>query len=467
MSGMRHPTGPGFVRGPVLRTASLLPWIGLSLLVTLAPAGAQPAPTPALTLVEAVDRALAAYPSIRIAEAARAETAAGLREVETARRPRFDLRSTANQYQKNTPVSPIHGFTPDAAPPFNRTVFQTVLSGSYLLLDGGERNARVAQARWHADAAGADLASARAVVIARVASSYMRILSHRQVLDAHDRRLAALESERRRVEQLLAVGRAAQLDVLRVSAALAGATADRVRFAEALDLAERELARLIDAEPEDTRADRLRPFELAGSAPPGGAELLMTALDHNPAIAAARLRVAVAGAGVASAESERRPRVSAVGSLIDFGSAAGHFTNEWTAGVVVAYPLFDGGAARERRARAVATRDVAVETLRLREAETADQLDRALSAVREAAARRASLATAVDQFAEVARIERLRLDTGTATQTDFLTAEADLLAARASLVDARYAEQMARVELARVTDELDTDWLRRHIVEAP
>ena len=442
--------------------------VGLSVAL-LAPArgAAQQARGPSLTVLDAVERALERYPSIRSAEAGRVEAAAGLREVETTRRPRLNLRATANQYQKKTVVSPIHGFTPGGTPPFDQTLFQTAVDGSYTLFDGGGREARIDQARFQAEAAGTAIEGVRDRVTARVVTSYARILSQRQILDAHDRRIAALQAEQERVGQLLEVGRAARLEALRVSASLADATANRVRFAEALDIAERELARLIDATRDETRAARLVPFELPAEGTPDQTRLLETVRQTSPSIQEARRRVAVAEAAIAVAESERLPRFDLVGSFIDFGSAAGHFTNEWSGGVQVRYPLFDGGAVRERVARTAAARDVAVERLRLLETESAGELDRALSAVSEAAARRASLIPAAEQFEEVARIEQLRLDTGTGTQTDFLAAEADLLAVRASLVDARYAELAARIEVARVTGELGPEWLRRQVKVSP
>ncbi len=71
---------------------------------------------------------------------------------------------------------------------------------------------------------------------------------------------------------------------------------------------------------------------------------------------------------------------------------------------------------------------------------------------------------AVAQSAEVARIRQLSLQVGSGTETDYLEAEAALLSNRASLVQARHAEMGARVELARVTGELTTEWLGRVLV---
>ena len=129
------------------------------------------------------------------------------------------------------------------------------------------------------------------------------------------------------------------------------------------------------------------------------------------------------------------------------------------AGVRLAYPLFTGGA----RARAVVAANAGAdqadglyEAARLR---GADAVDRAVSRIEEQHARVAAIATATDQSAEVARIEQLSLEAGAGTETDFLRAEADLRGARAKLIQARYGEISARVELARLTGTLTPDFL--------
>ena len=65
------------------------------------------------------------------------------------------------------------------------------------------------------------------------------------------------------------------------------------------------------------------------------------------------------------------------------------------------------------------------------------------------------------------RIEKLSLEAGSGTQTDYLRAEADLLAARAGWIEARHGEVTARAELARVTGALDRAWVARNLEDEP
>jgi outer membrane protein len=192
--------------------------------------------------------------------------------------------------------------------------------------------------------------------------------------------------------------------------------------------------------------------------------LMRSAVAASPATEAARRQLAAAEAGIAVASGARWPKLRLNAGYIQRGSANTDSWGEWSAGTSVTIPLFTGGANSAELARARAGRREAAERLRLAELEAAANVDRALAAVAEMRARVASLTTAVDRFAEVARTEKLALDVGSGTQTDYLDAEADLLAARAGLADARAREIVARTELARTTGQLSVAWMA-HVLE--
>ncbi len=105
--------------------------------------------------------------------------------------------------------------------------------------------------------------------------------------------------------------------------------------------------------------------------------------------------------------------------------------------------------------------------MRLARIQTGRGVQAAHDRVRETAAGARSLRAATASYEEVARIEALTLQAGSGTQTDFLAAEADLMNARANLAEAERAEIAARLELARLTGELSTEWLARHLEARP
>jgi OMF family outer membrane factor len=238
---------------------------------------------------------------------------------------------------------------------------------------------------------------------------------------------------------------------LRVEAALAAAEAEKTTTAAELDVAERALARSTGLALEQTRAGNLEDPDLKAVASHRSPELERLALERNPAVMQAKERLASQQANVAFARAGNRPRLQAVGSLLEFGSGSGSFAFEWNTGVQVRWSVFDGGANSARVAQATAAEQRAEQQVRLAEKDARDALDRALADLEQARANEESLRVAVERFQEVVRVERLRLDAGVGIQSDYIRAEADLMQARAGLAAARYRAMAAEVEISRIT----------------
>ncbi len=420
-----------------------------------------------LTLTAAIERAVVAFPTVAAAKAGSDEARAVLGEAKAAWFPSLHLTASATQFEEPMAVTPIHGFTPGSIPPFDETLIQGAATMSFTVFDGGARSARIRAASRSAEAADASAASVEQELIESVVRTFVRVLTQREVIAAHDQRLAALVTERTRANDFLAAGRGAEVAVLRADAAVAEAEAVRVSLLAGLDVAIRDLARLIGASPDTLRAQDLQAVELRDSTVPNREDAVAQALTASPSVERARLEAAAASASIGVARGARWPALALVGRVIDRGSAQGDYTTEWDAGLQLSYPIFTGGATSNRIAQARARESGAAEHLRLAELEAAAGVDRALAAVEESRARIASLQRAVAGFTEVARVEKLRLDTGTGTQTDYLKAEADLLKARADLATARYALLTARAALALAMGQLSQTWVTAHVETAP
>ncbi len=416
-----------------------------------------------LTPAAAARRVLERFPAVAAARA-RAEEARGAHgEAVAATRPTLRLSLAGTRYDEPMVVSPIHGFGAGLLPPFDRTLLQGSATAAYTLFDGGGRGARVRAADERAEAATAAGEASTEAVLAKMLSTYLDALGQAEVLAAHERRLEALRAERTRAVQLRDVGRAPDLEVLRAEASLAAAEAERTRIAAQLDRAERDLAALTGTTPEETRAARLSPVR-ARDADPGTRESLVAAARAaSPALGEARRLQASAEAAVSAARALRWPEVRAAASVLAFDGPSSPTSTEWNAGLQVSVPVFTGGATARGIERAEAGARAAAAQERLLALDVGQQVERALASLEEARARADSLERAVARLGEVARIQRLLLENGKGTQTDYLAAEGELLAAQASLSLARYGQAAARVELARASGRLDVPWIEENL----
>jgi outer membrane protein TolC len=433
---------------------------------------AAPATAPApLTLAEAVERALGRYPAIAAARARAAEAAAATAEAAMSRGPIVKLNAVGLEYDDPMITSPIHSFVPADFPPFAETIVQATIGASYILIDSGASRERVRQAEAQEAGAGAALAGTEQVIAARVATAYAGSLARAEILAAQEARRAALTLELDRARQLFAAGRAAEVETLRAEAALAAADAERTRAASALDAAERDLARLVQTDPEECRAGRLAPWDGAAAAAAFAGEtrdaLAQRAVAAGPAVAQARQQIAAADAARALAKSAYFPKLELVGAVQEFRESASAYVTDWNAGVQLVVPIWDGGQTGRRVARADAQRESAAATLAQTELEAREAVDRAWNALADAFARAAALGRAADRLAEVARVQQLLLEVGSGTQVDYLAAEAELATTRASATEARTAALLAQVELARLAGELSPAWFRRTLEAAP
>lgn len=424
-----------------------------------------------LTLAEAVERALGRYPAVAAARARAAEAAAATAEAEVSQGPIVKLNAVGLQYDDPMITSPIHSFVPADFPPFAETIVQGSLSVSYILVDSGASRQRSRQAEAQEAGAGAALETTEQAIAARVATAYAGALARAEILAAEEARMAALTLELDRARQLFAAGKAAEVETLRADAALAAASAERTRAASALDAAERDLARLMQADLEESRAGRLAPWNAATAAAAFAGEsraaLAERAVAAGPAVEQARQQIAAAEAARALARSAYFPKVELVGAVQEFRESASDYATDWNAGVQLVVPIWDGGQTGRRVARAAAQRDSATAMLAQSELDAREAVDRAWNSFADAGARAVALARAADRLAEVARVQKLLLEVGSGTQVDYLAAEAELAKTRAGATEARTAALLAQVELARLAGELSPAWFRRTLEAAP
>jgi outer membrane protein len=422
-----------------------------------------------ITLSAAIDRALATHPAVAVSHALRDRVVADRADARATQLPRLSLDASVNQFQEPMIVYPIHSFTPGNLPIFDRTLIQSSVNAGWTAYDFGARSARVRAQTSLLAAADAATTTAERQLIARTVDAYARVLTSRGILAAHDQRIGALGAERDRMRQLIAEGKAARIDQLRVETEWQRAQADRIGANAQADVAEQQFAQLADIPFTTIHVSPFAALTITDSSLATDTTSAMrdrfvaSALRSNSELAELQERIEAARAGVGIAKAVGMPELRLSGAYIDRGRAEGDFVGEWQVGVGLTYPIYSGGVRRNAVQRAGADERAAEAQMRIARLNLEHGIDRTLAAYREAYARARALRTLVEQSEEVSRIERLSLTVGSGTQSDFLIAEANLLRARASLVEAQNAAVVARVELARIAGELTKEWLARTV----
>ena len=419
------------------------------------------AQTRALTLHDVVDSTLRIHPAVAMADANFARGTFAVREVAATKRPQLSLESNVTHFEEAMVVAPIHSLNPRDLPVFDETLGQGSLNLGYTLFDAS-RNGRIARAQALARAAGAQSDAARAQVITEAVRAYLRVRSMREIASAQDKQVDALQRERDRAAQMVEQGKEARVVLLRAEAALSGARADAVTSAAELEVAQLDLARLLNADPA-----AIAQSQLTGVATRAVAndrqQLLASAHQNNPELRRLRLHADAAQSERSVARGARWPRIQLGGRFIEYASTDTSPQGEWQGGASLSYPIYTGGARGAAIDRASAETRAADAELDLGRRRVAEAIDRALTVVKSATARVVALTAAVAQSEEVTRIDQLALSAGAGVQSDYLTAEANLLRVRAALTDARASEVMAQVELARISGELSPEWLAEHV----
>lgn len=426
-----------------------------------------------ISLSEAVGAAVRSYPAVAIAQAQQERADADVATARSSLLPHAQMDVSLTRYQEPMIVYPLHSLNLTAPPAFDRTLVQPGLSVGYTLYDFGARRAQITAADAQREAAATSVDATEQAVVSRAVGAFVRVLADRDRIRADDQDLAALQSEADRARKRFAVGKAAQVEVLRAQAALQRAGADRVSSVADLDVAEHELAAVTGLPFLSIHTARLATLRLtdttwaADTVGASRAALVARALINNPDAVLAQRRAAAAAATADAARAMALPQIQASGAYLSPGSINGNFHPDWQVGIQMSYALFTGGAATSAVHAADADARAASGAVRLAQLTAADAVDHALASLRGALARTAALETAEAQLAEVVRIEALARDVGEGTQTDYLTVAADLLRTRVTLIDSRYAELLARIELARLTGELSPDWLARNVESIP
>ncbi len=332
--------------------------------------------------------------------------------------------------------------------------FDGLVAANYSLLDL-ERRSAVKSVRAGADVAQANYLSTVQSVLAEVMRSYFTHLRNLRRLDVLDANIARAKSLLDLARNQLNAGVATQIDVTRAEAQLAQADQARLQQVTTVQQSELVLKRLLDVDP----AKEISWGDFAVRRIPAN---LLTFSDAKSTFEkradylAAQKALEQTQINVRTATYTRLPSLNLTGN---YGVASAKFDDDnkqeqWSAGVGLSVPIFDGlRAGADRR---VALSRQRAQELRLRSLELQISAELKL-AQQDAGSRNAQIEVAEKSLRlaqEELRLAQQRYQQGVADNREVVEAQNRLAVADDNLVEAIYQYNLSRVELARAKGEV-------------
>jgi len=416
------------------------------------------AQTPAplrLSFADAVRRAAGTAPVVELAGLRSDEAQARVRQARAALLPSLTASAAwlNRDFNKNSlgikfPSIPGSPGLPDLIGPFN--TYDSRLQVTQTLVDfssvGRVRAARAQAAGARAEGGAASEAAAGAAALAYLRTARAEaVVGARQADSAIAAELVTLAEAQRRA------GVSAAIDVTRARTQLVVAAGALVVARNQRDRARIDVARALGLDPATPLAltDTLTAGMGAADTPATPDSAIALAVARRPDLAAEEARADAARRTAAAITAERLPRLGLEADYGSNGPRVGSSIGTGQIAVQVTLPILDGfrreGRAAEQQA---VVRESAVRTRDLTQQIAADVkgafLDLGAAAAQQTiAAERLRLAQ--DELAQA----RERFKAGVAGNIEVIDAQASLIRARDTDIDARFAAAAARVNLAR------------------
>ena len=329
-------------------------------------ASAQEAPAVLrLTLEDARQRAQASAPSVERARALERVARADVDLARANRKPQVELSAG---YTRQSDVPELTLALPGESP---RTLFPNIpsnyrsrLGGTMPLYTGGRLGALAQAAEKEAAAAAGDVSAAGADLLLETTQAYWDLVTARESERVLGESLGSYEAHLQDARQRHEVGLVARNEVLAVQVERDRAELARLRAANAAEVAEANLRRLIGV----PAATRLEPVETLAEAGAGATSvetalvdaLVQEAFSRRPERQALQERIAAGESRVKAERAARLPQVH-LGGGVDYANPnrrilppTAEWDDSWDVTLSVSWSVFDGGrtAAATRRASA-------------------------------------------------------------------------------------------------------------------
>jgi outer membrane protein TolC len=398
-------------------------------------------PPDSVSLDQAIQLALAASPQTVRAAGDVTVAEAGQRSAFGAWLPALSVSAGSSFAPRNT-ISSGGGAVSEV-----NDSYDARLSASYEVFTGGRRGAERRQADAGLVSAEANLRDQHFAIVLTTQQTFLDVLRATDLIEVSRARVERAQEALETAIQRQQLGSATQSDALRARIELNSARETLLTAEAQSQDATFNLGRLVGAD---------GPVAARVAAPVAATPLSMTrdqivalAVSQSPAVQTAQAAASTAGAGAEVARAQYLPSVSmsaGYGWQNQQLSLTTGVTN-WSVGVSINYPLFNGFAREESMQRAEVQRAVAEVELADAERFARVQAENSLRAITLAEERIGLSEEAAVAAAEDLRVQQERYVRGASTILDLLASQTSLVEAQTNLIGARYDYQIARATL--------------------
>ncbi len=370
--------------------------------------------------------------------------------------PRIDLGGGVTRYRYDTPLTPLVVSPPISAttefPVVRRTIWDSGVSFRLPLFRGGRLYRSVTVAEMRKAIAEDNYRLTRQDLIYNLTGIYYKISQLERLLAAAGQSVRQLESHRKNAELLFEAGSVPKLDLLKTDVELARAEENRIIVKNNLASAYESLKALMGIDAMDVQV-RIVMQEPTYKNYPSLEESLNKALSQRPDLIAVNRRKLVYEERIKIAKGKWLPEISAAGEYAARAGSETSFKENWSYGVRFTMPLFEGGLIRaEVNKEKAGLEKIKEEERSLKIAITKDVRSAHLK-IQNAIERIEVTEKAIDSARESLRVETLKYDSGSGTNTDVIDAHTVMLRAETDYYQALFDKELALAYLKRTIGE--------------
>jgi len=413
-----------------------------------------------LSLSELIELGLANNPDISAQKHTIEAVESRLGVVSGAALPKIDATFGYNYFLDDQRLAPA---TSSPAP---GVYTHNIVSGDIVmqipLFTGGRISGEISASEFLLKAEEQSLAQTQEEMAFNITSVYYNILARQKVVESLEFSVNTLQEHLKRIEEMIAAEKAANVDRLRTEVRLASLNHRLAREENNLVIMHRVLSNLLGIK------DSGRTFEIDGNLKFQGTDRLLSlqehldvALEKRQDYKALLSRLSAQSSNINAAKAARLPSVSFMASYgyrwavspVEQPAGTNNLEDVGKIGVVMNIPVFDGNRTREKIREEEAKLGSLKETLNKLKLRISLEVETALSDISSAGQQLEFLKKTEEQAKETFRIEQLKYELGKGAIIDVLDAQSELLEVQTGYYNALAEYNTGLARLRFVTGE--------------